>query len=161
MLSPGTSARVYLAVGATDMRKSIDGLAATVVAELALDPLSAHWFVFCNRGRDKLKILYWDHNGFWLYYRRLERGRFSWPAQAPSAALSITARQLAWLLDGLALDQSRAPRGGCTYRDLNAKSSAMPTAIARDFLCCARPRACLHCSAWLLLPRTPRRGATH
>ncbi|MBP7597891.1 MAG: IS66 family insertion sequence element accessory protein TnpB [Pseudoxanthomonas sp.] len=92
------------------MRKSIDGLAATVVAELALDPLSAHWFVFCNRGRDKLKILYWDHNGFWLYYRRLERGRFSWPAQAPSAALSITARQLAWLLDGLALDQSRAHR---------------------------------------------------
>ena len=87
MLSPGTSARVYLAVGATDMRKSI-----------------------CNRGRDKLKILYWDHNGFWLYYRRLERGRFSWPAQAPSAALSITARQLAWLLDGLALDQSRAHR---------------------------------------------------
>ena len=85
-------------------------LAATVVAELALDPLSAHWFVFCNRGRDKLKILYWDHNGFWLYYRRLERGRFSWPAQAPSAALSITARQLAWLLDGLALDQSRAHR---------------------------------------------------
>ena len=53
MLSPGTSARVYLAVGATDMRKSIDGLAATVVAELALDPLSAHWFVFCNRGRDR------------------------------------------------------------------------------------------------------------
>ena len=110
MLSPGTSARVYLAVGATDMRKSIDGLAATVVAELALDPLSAHWFVFCNRGRDKLKILYWDHNGFWLYYRRLERGRFSWPAQAPSAALSITARQVAWLLGGLALDQSRAHR---------------------------------------------------
>ena len=73
--------------------------------DVALDPLSAHWFVFCNRGRDKLKILYWDHNGFWLYYRRLERGRFSWPAQAPSAALSITARQLAWLLDGLALEE--------------------------------------------------------
>lgn len=110
MLSPGTSARVYLAVGATDMRKSIDGLAATVVAELALDPLSAHWFVFCNRGRDKLKILYWDHNGFWLYYRRLERGRFAWPMSAPGEARCITPRQLAWLLDGLSIEQSRAHR---------------------------------------------------
>lgn len=110
MLSPRPHTRVYLAVGATDMRKSIDGLCATVAAELALDPLSAHWFVFCNRGRDKLKILYWDHNGFWLYYRRLERGRFVWPVKAPDEALCITARQLAWLLDGLSLEQSRAHR---------------------------------------------------
>lgn len=110
MLSPGPDTRVYLAVGATDLRKSIDGLAGLVSAALALDPLSAHWFVFCNRGRDKLKILYWDHNGFWLYYRRLERGRFAWPVTAPSEALCITPRQLAWLLDGLSIEQSRAHR---------------------------------------------------
>lgn len=110
MLSPGPGTRVYLALGTTDMRKSIDGLAALVAASLVLDPLSAHWFVFCNRGRDKLKILYWDHNGYWLYYRRLERGRFAWPQQAPGEALSITPRQLAWLLDGLAIEQSRAHR---------------------------------------------------
>ena len=110
MLSPGPGTRVYLAVGATDMRKSIDGLAALVAASLALDPLSTHWSVFCNRARDKLKILYWDHNGFWLYYRRLERGRFLWPVKAPADAFCITPRQLAWLLDGLAIEQSRAHR---------------------------------------------------
>lgn len=110
MLSPGPHTRVYLALGATDLRKSIDGLAALVSAALALDPLSAHWFVFCNRGRDKLKILYWDHNGFWLYYRRLERGRFAWPTSAPGEARCITPRQLAWLLDGLSIEQSRAHR---------------------------------------------------
>lgn len=110
MLSPGPHTRVYLAVGATDLRRSIDGLAATVAAGLALDPLSSHWFVFCNRARDKLKILYWDHNGYWLYYRRLERGRFAWPVAAPNEALCITPRQLAWLLDGLAIEQSRAHR---------------------------------------------------
>ena len=110
MLSPGPHTRVYLALGATDLRKSIEGLAALVSAALALDPLSAHWFVFCNRGRDKLKILYWDHNGFWLYYRRLERGRFAWPVSAPGEARCITPRQLAWLLDGLSIEQSRAHR---------------------------------------------------
>jgi len=102
--------RVYLATGATDMRKSIDGLAALVSAVLEHDPLSAHYFVFCSRGRDKLKILHWDHNGFWLYYRRLERGRFAWPEAGDQAALCITARQLRWLLDGLRPDAAQGHR---------------------------------------------------
>jgi len=71
--------KVYLAAGSTDMRKSIDGLAALVSQAFSLDPFSPCLFVFCNRQRDKIKILHWDHNGFWLYYRRLERGRFQWP----------------------------------------------------------------------------------
>ncbi|GAC42876.1 IS66 family insertion sequence element accessory protein TnpB [Paenibacillus popilliae] len=71
---------VYLACGATDMRKSIDGLAAMVQEQFGLNPFSLALFVFCNRRRDKLKILHWDHAGFWLYYRRLERGSFQWPA---------------------------------------------------------------------------------
>jgi len=79
MLTPDGVGRVYLAAGYTDMRKSIDGLAVVVSAVLELDPVSPHWFVFCGRRRDRLKILHWDHNGFWLYYRRLERGRFVWP----------------------------------------------------------------------------------
>jgi transposase len=63
--------------------------------------------VFCNRQRDKLKILRWDTNGFWLYYRRLERGRFKWPASS-GLALTINRRQLQWLLDGLSIDQTQA-----------------------------------------------------
>lgn len=79
MLSKTPIQRVYLAMGATDLRKSIDGLAAIVQMSFQLDPFSSNLFVFCNRKRDKLKILHWDHNGFWLYYRRLENGVFQWP----------------------------------------------------------------------------------
>ena len=71
--------RVYLACGSTDLRKSIDGLAVLVKEGFELDPFSACLFVFCNRKRDKLKIIQWEHNGFWLYYRRLEKGKFEWP----------------------------------------------------------------------------------
>ena len=90
------------------MRKSIDGLAALVSHSFELDLFTNSLFVFCNRDRDKLKILVWDHNGFWLYYRRLEKGRFRWPARSETAILSISQRQLQWLLDGLPLDQPRA-----------------------------------------------------
>ncbi|MDO6355724.1 IS66 family insertion sequence element accessory protein TnpB [Caloramator sp. CAR-1] len=65
---------IYLAVGKTDMRKSIDGLAIIVQMNFKLDPFSDAIFVFCNSKRDKIKILYWERNGFWLYYRRLEIG---------------------------------------------------------------------------------------
>lgn len=101
--------RVYLARGSTDMRKSIDGLAVLVQEVLDLDPFSPNLFVFCNRKRDKLKILYWDKNGFWLYYRRLESGKFQWPSdQHGSEPLKITRQQLRWLLDGLSLEQNQA-----------------------------------------------------
>jgi len=121
MLSYRDTDSVYLACGATDMRKSIDGLAAIVQLGFDLDPFSSSWFVFCNRGCDRLKILRWDHNGFWLYYRRLERGRFAWPTAAteqstrlesspqgvPGTRL-VSRRQLTWLLDGLTLEQRKA-----------------------------------------------------
>jgi transposase len=109
MLSSLDGASVYLACGSTDLRKSIDGLAALVTHSFALDLFSNSLFVFCNRERDKLKILFWDHNGFWLYYRRLECGRFPWPASSGDQAVrSIDRRQLQWLLDGLALEQRKA-----------------------------------------------------
>jgi transposase len=108
MLSEATAKRVYLACGSTDLRKSIDGLATVVQEEFQLNPFSEALFVFCNRKRDKLKILHWDHNGFWLYYRRLERGRFQWPEQGSTRAISR--RELGWLLDGLALEQRKAHR---------------------------------------------------
>ncbi|MED0687843.1 IS66 family insertion sequence element accessory protein TnpB [Anoxybacillus ayderensis] len=108
MLNIATVHHVYLARGNTDLRKSIDGLAAIVQEQFRLDPFSSSLFVFCNRGRDKLKILHWDHNGFWLYYRRLERGTFDWPSADHSEPLKISSRQLRWLLDGLSFDQKQA-----------------------------------------------------
>jgi transposase len=105
----GAAQPIYLACGATDLRKSIDGLAAIVSQAFDLDPFAEALFVFCNRDRDKIKILRWEHNGFWLYYRRLERGRFRWPTSARDAqTLLVEPRQLRWLLDGLCLEQRRA-----------------------------------------------------
>ncbi len=93
--------QVFLAAGITDMRKSINGLSILVEELLMQNPLSSHLFVFCNRNRDKLKILYWHNNGFWLFYRRLEKQRFIWPQCSGKAALEITSRELLWLLEGL------------------------------------------------------------
>lgn len=107
MLTLSSDQRVYLAVGATDLRKSIDGLAAIVQERFGLSPFSSSLFVFCNRERTKLKLLYWDHNGFWLFYRRLERGTFQWPTH-PERTVTVSARELRWLLDGLALNQRHA-----------------------------------------------------
>ncbi|GAE33001.1 IS66 family insertion sequence element accessory protein TnpB [Alkalihalobacillus hemicellulosilyticus] len=100
--------RVYLAKGSTDLRKSIDGLAAIVQESFQLDPFSSCLFVFCNRKRDKIKILHWEHNGFWLYYRRLEKGTFPWPEDPSSSPQMISLRQFRWLLDGLPIDQKAA-----------------------------------------------------
>jgi transposase len=108
VLGEGPVARIHLACGATDLRKSIDGLAALVQHTFKLDPFSESWFVFCNKERNKLKLLRWDVNGFWLYYRRLERGRFQWPKSKDPLTRAIDRRQLAWLLDGLNLEQKKA-----------------------------------------------------
>lgn len=101
--------QVWLAPGATDMRKSIDGLAGIAQFVILQDPLAQHLFVFCNKYHNKLKILYWDRNGFWLFYKRLEKGRFSWPATG-SESICISRRQLGWLLEGLTVEQRQAHR---------------------------------------------------
>jgi len=98
---------VYLACGPTDLRKSIDSLAALVQESFGLAPFSPCLFVFCNRERNKLKILYWEHNGFWLFYRRLERGTFQWPSDRVGTVI-VSSRELRWLLDGLELSQRQA-----------------------------------------------------
>jgi transposase len=113
MIQFGEHTRVYLAVGHTDMRKSINGLSVLVEDVFHLDPLSSHLFVFCNRHRDKLKILYWHNNGFWLFYRRLEKQQFWWPTNAENHALQISSRELSWLLDGLDINQV------CGHKPLN------------------------------------------
>jgi transposase len=101
MIGFGAHTQVYLVAGATDMRKQIDGLAALVVDVLDADPFSSHLFVFCNRARDKLKVLFWHTNGFWLWYRRLERQRFWWPNARECEPVVLTVRELSWLLEGL------------------------------------------------------------
>ena len=100
--------QVYLATGATDLRKSIDGLAILVTESFNLDPFSRNLFVFCNRKRDKIKILEWNTNGFWLHYKRLEKGTFKWPNVSDSNTLLVSEREFRWLLDGLSINQKDA-----------------------------------------------------
>ncbi|MCY0877573.1 MAG: IS66 family insertion sequence element accessory protein TnpB [Firmicutes bacterium] len=101
---------VYLAVGATDLRKSLDSLAALVQSTFPWDPCSAALFVFCNRERNTLKIWEWADHGFWLHYFRWERGRLAWPMTAAASPQAVTLRQLPWLVDGLPREQPTASR---------------------------------------------------
>ncbi|MBT8489537.1 MAG: IS66 family insertion sequence element accessory protein TnpB [Deltaproteobacteria bacterium] len=106
MLIP-THTKVYLGLGNTDMRKSINGLSILVEDYLELDPFSGHLFAFCNRRRNILKILYWDRNGFCLWHKRLEKHKFSWPV-TDEEVLEIDQRELSWLLEGLEIQQKLA-----------------------------------------------------
>jgi transposase len=92
--------RVFLRPGASDMRRAIQGLTLLTQEKLRQDPLSGNLFVFCNRRRDLVKLLYWDRNGFCLWMKRLERDRFPWPP-SEAEALEITVEQLVWLLNGI------------------------------------------------------------
>lgn len=109
MLDMERIAKVYLAIGDTDMRKSIDGLAALVQYSYDLDPFSDSLFVFCNKRRDKIKLLYWSNNGFGLFYKRLERESFRWIEKVTEEKTArISLRQLRWLLDALSPVQETA-----------------------------------------------------
>lgn len=101
MLRPNHKIQVYLYAGVVDMRKSIDGLAALVEQELEMNPMNDALFVFCNRGRDKIKLLYWERNGFVLWYKRLEKQHFTWLNPISDDSMSIDGYQLNLLLDGL------------------------------------------------------------
>ncbi len=92
--------RVFLACGQTDMRKNINGLAVIVESSFKLDPFDEAVFVFCNRNRDRVKILEWDGDGFWLYFKRLEKGHFPWPAFGGEQTLTLTDEELSILLGG-------------------------------------------------------------
>lgn len=100
MMLPPKPKRVFLAVGNTDMRKSINGLSVLVERSMAMNPFDGDLFVFCNRRRNMIKILYWDKNGFALWHKRLEKHRFHWPTSAEQV-VSLGAKELEWLLAGL------------------------------------------------------------
>jgi len=105
MLSFTGSLRVFLAVEPCDLRKSFDRLYGLVSEQMGEDPKSGALFVFCNRRRDRLKILYFDGSGLWVMAKRLEKGTFWWPKSADATAkkLSLAPEALAMLTDGIEL----------------------------------------------------------
>ena len=110
--------KVYLCCGHTDMRKQINGLMTIVNESFNLDPFDRAIFVFCNRSRNRLKILEWDTDGFWLYFKRLEKGHFRWPGipvrtgesdsgvdqRAKTSAMTLTIDELHVLLNGVRVE---------------------------------------------------------
>ncbi len=101
MMRPADGVEVYLCRQPVDMRKSIDGLSALVEGELELDPFAAQLYVFTNRKRDKIKVLYWERSGFVVWYKRLEKARFPWLDAEGSEVVTVSGRELNWLLDGI------------------------------------------------------------
>ena len=93
--------QVYLHRDPVDFRKAINGLVVIIEQSMTLSPYEAALFVFTNRGRDKLKIVYWDETGFCLWYKRLEKAKFAWPRRAEDNVVTLTEEQLHWLLRGL------------------------------------------------------------
>lgn len=91
---------IWLCPKPIDFRKQIDGLVILVADHLKLDPTSGQLFLFRNRNAEKIKILWWDRNGFWLFYKRLEQGRFIFP-QVKNDVLELSRDQMSWLLSGL------------------------------------------------------------
>lgn len=107
MMRPSNALQsVYLCLEPVDFRLQINGLAARVQEDLALDALSEHLFAFTNRRRDRVKVLYWERNGFVLWQKRLERDRFHWP-RGHEQTMTLTGQELNWLLDGFDLRQWR------------------------------------------------------
>ena len=117
MISWPTGTKVWLKAGRTDMRCGFDGLAAQVQSALAENPLSGHVFVFRGRMGDRVKVLWWDGQGMCLFYKRIEKGSFTWPA-AKDGKVSVTAAQLMSLLEGMDWRLTRA-----------APEAAQPTRI--------------------------------
>lgn len=106
MLSLPAALRIFLAVEPADLRKGFDGLAQLARARIAQDPLSGHLFVFRNKRRDRIKILYWDRDGFALWYKRLEQGTFRFP-EAKDGRVEVTPAEMAAVLEGIDLSRAR------------------------------------------------------
>jgi transposase len=98
----GRATRIYLAPGATDMRKGYEGLYGLVRDRLQCEPLSGHVFLFANARRNRLKLIYWDGTGLWVCGKRLQRGCFGWPEPSPGEVkVRLTAEEFAMLIGGI------------------------------------------------------------
>ena len=100
MLSLSAATRVFVAMAPVDLRQSFNGLYGAVREQLQQDPLSGHLFVFTNRHRTRVKVLFWDGSGLWVCAKRLEKGRFSWP-EGEGATAGLSTEELGALLSGL------------------------------------------------------------
>ena len=107
MIHLPASVRVYLAMAPCDMRRSFDGLFALVQESLELDAFAGHLFVFANRRRDRMKILYWDRDGFAVWAKRLEEGTYAMPFDEGARSRQINAGELAAILSGIDLSQAK------------------------------------------------------
>jgi transposase len=104
MFPVSSSLHFYLYRSATDMRKSFDGLCGLISTELDRDALSGDVYVFLNRRRDRIKLLVWDRGGFWIFYKRLEKGTFQLPADAQnSVCIQLPYEELLMLIEGIDL----------------------------------------------------------
>src|SRR5580704_17453335 len=128
MFGLGAATRIYVAVGSTDMRKGFEGLYGLVRDQLGLDPLSGHLCLFCNKGRNRLKVLYWDGSGLWICAKRLERGRFSWPSDGEqSTRVTLSQEELSLLLGGIDLTRTRRKNWYRKEVELSEKNSLTST----------------------------------
>ncbi len=108
MFGLGLATKIYIALDAVDMRKGFEGLHGLVRDRLGQDPLSGHLFLFTNRTRTRLKALVWDGSGLWVCAKRLEKGRFYWPAAQQVRSVTMRAGELAMLVNGLDFKQTEA-----------------------------------------------------
>lgn len=99
--------KIYISSANIDMRKQIDGLASIVEQQFKLDAMTNMMFVFHNRHCDKVKILYWDNDGFFLLYKRIEKGKFHFPKRLDSDKYTVTEKELTWLMHGLHIEEIR------------------------------------------------------
>ncbi len=100
MIAVSAATRVFVALAPVDLRQSFNGLYGVVQVQLKEDPLSGHLFVFTNRSRNRIKVLYWDGSGLWVCAKRLEKGRFSWP-EGGGASSQLRSEELTALVSGL------------------------------------------------------------
>jgi transposase len=107
MFGLGPATKIYVCIDAVDMCKGFDGLYGLVRDHLGQDPQSGHLFLFTNRSRTRLKALVWDGSGLWVCAKRLERGRFGWPASNGASSVTLRPEELAMLLNGMDLHQAR------------------------------------------------------
>ena len=116
MIRPSGELPVYLYTGVTDMRKAVDGLSALVELQMEHSPFEAAMFVFCNRRKDRIKILVWERNGFVVWFKRLEKECFKWPDE--NEAKSLTTEELNLLLDGYDIRRMK-PHKNLNYQSVN------------------------------------------